>query len=293
MNQDYQTQLKQAVEKIREAEVIIIGGASGLSTANGHDFYNHSDYFKKHFTEFEQKFGVTGCFQALYHRYPNRQSRWAYLSKHATAMFDEPAGQTYLDLRKLVGDKSHFVITTNQDMQFSKVFDEDKIAYPQGDAHWLQCSKPCHDAVYPAEEAVRKMAASIEDCAVNPATIPTCPNCGADLEPWIRSYEFLEGTFWAEKLAIYQDFVVKNHNKKILFIEMGVGRMTPNIIKYPFSKMANLWPNAFLIRINQKEDFFPAMKEGKAVIFDHDIAATLRDLVALKNQQEQNHESAA
>ncbi|MDD0824038.1 hypothetical protein PTQ27_06115 [Mannheimia sp. AT1] len=193
MTQSYEAQLKEAYQRIKEAEVVIIGGASGLSTANGHDFYNFSDYFKKHFMDFHHKFGVTGCFQSLYYKYPNRESRWAYLSRHATAMFDEPAGQTYQSLFKLIGDKEYFVITTNQDMQFSKVFDESKIAYPQGDAHWLQCSRPCHDEVYPAEEAVRKMAASIHDCQVDPETIPTCPKCGADLEPWIRSYEFLEG----------------------------------------------------------------------------------------------------
>ncbi|MDD0824039.1 hypothetical protein PTQ27_06120 [Mannheimia sp. AT1] len=63
--------------------------------------------------------------------------------------------------------------------------------------------------------------------------------------------------------------------------------MTPNIIKYPFSKMVNLWPNASLIRINQNEDFFPEMKEGKATIFEHDIATTLYDLVQLKQQDQE------
>lgn len=297
----YQTQLQTILDKIDAAEAVVIGGASGMSTANGHDFYNRSDYFLKHFSEYEQKYGYHGNFQALYHHYPNSAARWGYLAKHGALMFDEPAGQTYRDLFELVGDKDYFVITSNQDMQFSKVFDEERIAYPQGDAHWLQCAKPCHDKVYPAEEALRTMAASIKDCCVNPATIPHCPVCGGEMEPWIRSYEFLEGEFWAEKLNQYQDFVVKNHNKNILFMDFGVGRMTPNIIKYPFSQMTNAWKNAFLVRINRNEDFFPPMREDKAVVMDHCIAEALRDLVRLKREraekqiekQGDNHEQVA
>ncbi|WP_044470022.1 hypothetical protein [Mannheimia massilioguelmaensis] len=282
----YEQDLQQAFECIQQAEAVVIGGASGMSTANGHDFYHNSDYFKKHFSEFQEKYGVTGCFKALYYAYPTSKERWAYLSKHATAMFDEPAGQTYLDLFELVKDKQYFVITTNQDMQFSKVFDEERIAYPQGDAHWLQCKHPCHDGIYPAEEAVRKMSASIIGTEVDPDTIPHCPHCGAELEPWIRSYEFLEGKFWAERLNRYEDFVIKNHHKKILFIELGVGKMTPNIIKWPFAKMVNSWANASLIRINKDEDHFPMVEENKSVIFDHNIAEVLHDLVAMKKQNQ-------
>ena len=78
-------------------------------------------------------------------------------------MLDLPAGQTYTDLHALIDDKDHYIITTNQDAQFAKVFDPDRIFTIQGDAHWMQCSRRCTEEIYPSEETLQKLNASIAD----------------------------------------------------------------------------------------------------------------------------------
>ena len=45
-------------------------------------------------------------------------------------------------------------------------------------------------------------------------------------------------------------FLKTNKNKKILFLELGVGRMTPMFIQEPFWQMTYAWPDAYYITIN-------------------------------------------
>lgn len=280
LSQQYHNNIKTILQKIREADAVIVGGASGMSTANGHDFYGHSKYWVDNFSEFEKNYGIRGNFEALYYNYPTSEERWAYLSKHCTLMFDTPPGQTYIDLHKLIKDKNYFIITTNQDMQFSKLFLEEKICLPQGDAHWLQCGRRCHDNVYPAHDTVRNMADNIQDTKIPTELIPRCPVCGSEMEPWIRSFVFLEGSFWEESLNKYRRFLAENSHKKVLFIELGVGPMTPNIIKEPFTRMAYSWPNAFLARINKGEAPISDALKDKILTMDADISQVLSDLAS-------------
>lgn len=277
-DQHYQEHIATIARKLEDSDAVLVGGASGMSTANQHDFYGYSKYFRDNFSEFQKNYGIRNLCGALYHRYPSCEERWAYLAKHGALMYDEPPGQTYVDLHALIKDKNYFIVTTNQDMQFSKLFPDEKLCYPQGTSHWLQCGAACHDEVYPSEAIVRNMAAHITDTRVPTELLPRCPHCGAVMEPWIRAPTFLEGKFWQAGMDKYQDFINENSHKKILLIELGVGPMTPNIIKYPFSTATYHWPQAFLARINKDEPPTHELLEKKAITMDVDIAKVLRDL---------------
>lgn len=251
-----------------------------MSTANQHDFYGYSKYFRDNFSAFQKNYGIRSLCDALYYRYPSSEERWAYLAKHGALMYDQPPGQTYVDLHDLIKDKHYFIVTTNQDMQFSKLFPDEKLCYPQGTSHWLQCGVACHDEVYPSEASVREMSVHIRDTRVPAALIPTCPRCGAEMEPWIRSRVFLEGKFWQNGMHRYQNFVEQNSHKKIVLLELGVGPMTPNIIKNPFSVATYHWPQALLVRINKGEPPTHELLKQKTITLDADIGMVLRDLVA-------------
>ncbi|HBP0978986.1 TPA: NAD-dependent protein deacetylase [Pseudomonas aeruginosa] len=277
-DQNYKDHIPEIARRIEEADAILVGGASGMSTANQHDFYGYSKYFRDNFSEFQDAYGIRNLCGALYYRYKTSEERWAYLSKHGALLFDEPPGQTYVDLHAMIKDKNYFIVTTNQDLQFSKLFPDEKLCYPQGTSHYLQCGVPCHDDVYPSEEAVRTMAANITGTRVPKDLIPKCPRCGEEMEPWFRSPVFLEGTFWQSYMRKYQDFIEQNSHKKILLIELGVGPMTPNIIKHPFSVATYHWPKAFLVRINKDEPPTHELLRNKTITLDADIADVLRDL---------------
>ena len=68
--------------------------------------------------------------------------------------------------------------------------------------------------------------------------VPVCPHCGKLLTMNLRSDDqFVEDEGWHKANERYQNFLHKNENQKIVFLELGVGCNTPVIIKYPFWQM--------------------------------------------------------
>ena len=102
------------------------------------------------------------------------------------------------------------------------------------------------------------MSEKLIDTKVSSELIPRCPKCGRIMMPWVRDYEFLEGDYWKGSVNRYQNFLKKylekEKNKKVLFLELGVGDMTPSIIQLPFWKMTASYPNTFYITINLKKN---------------------------------------
>lgn len=60
--------------------------------------------------------------------------------------------------------------------------------------------------------------------------IPRCPVCGAEAFPWVHGYgNFLQGRKYEEQYQKISKYIMNNKEKKILFLEPGVGRMTPDV----------------------------------------------------------------
>ncbi len=275
--------MEQILTWIDEADAIVIGGASGLSTANGFDYY-HPDtpFFKKHFADFGKIYNEHSAWNLLYHNYRNDEERWAYMARSGAVMLDLEAGQTYKDLYELVKHKEHYVITTNQDAQFSKVFDPEKIFPIQGDAHWMQCSQCCSPEIYPSEDVLHRLNDSIVDGKLKTEDVPHCPKCGAVMEPWVKSFIFQYGEYWDKEADKYKKFLEQHVNDKVLFLGLGIGRMTPEFIKHPFMQMTYNWPSARCAFINMGEP--EPMKEiaDKTVALDVDILSTLQEMVEMQ-----------
>ena len=282
---DHMENVKMLVEKIREADAILIGAASGLSSAGGQTFYYlRDDIFINHFSEYEKKYGYHSAFGGLYFPYHTDSERWAFLAELIHLIFETPTLEPYCDLYELLLRKEYMILTTNQDRQFRDLFPGYKISAIQGDWGYLQCSRPCHDQVYPSEEIIYKLHENIKDLKAPEEMIPRCPKCGALMEPWVRGYNFLEGSKYVEECMKWTNFVTLNKDKKILFLELGVGRMTPEFIQHPFWKMVSLIPNAFYITINWKHAILPKPIKDKGFAIKEDIAKVLHDAVPLMEE---------
>lgn len=173
-------------------------------------------------------------------------------------------------------------MTTNQDTQFSKVFPEEKVSPIQGDWRYFQCNDRCHDHIYYNQELVENMYKNIEGTKIPSELIPACPKCGKDMEPWVRSRVFLEGSDFSNELVKFQIFLMKNKYKKVLFLELGVGTMTPMFIKEPFWEMTQTLPDAYYISVNPKDAIVPREIEEKGLAINEDIARVLHDALTLK-----------
>lgn len=277
VDQLYQHYIATLLQKIEEADAIVVGGAAGMSAAAGYNWYQTDETFLKHFGKFADQYGIENIFYGFYYRFSTREERWAYIATLIKFVYDTEAGQPYLDLLQLLQDKNYFIVTTNQDTQFSKVFPEEKVSAIQGDWRYFQCSERCHDQVYENKEQVEEMYANIEGTRIPTEMIPICPKCGQDMEPWVRSHIFLEGSFFRRELVKFQQYIMKNKYKEILFLELGVGRMTPMFIKEPFWEMTYSLPNAYYITINPKDALLPEQLKDKGLAIHEDIAQVLQD----------------
>ena len=70
---------------------------------------------------------------------------------------------------------------------------------------------------------------------------------------------------------------MKNKYKKILFLELGVGTMTPMFIKEPFWEMTYSLPRCILHQINPKDAVVPREISGKGLAINEDIARVFQD----------------
>lgn len=275
---DTQKYGQQLADEIEKADAVLVGAAAGMSTASGFDFYYRADdRFMEHMGDFKDKYGFSGSFNGYYYPYPDPESRWAFLARSCTMVLESETGQTYIDIAKLLENRKYHVLTTNQDSQFARVMPEEKISAIQGDSRYLQCSRRCHDAVYDATEIYRKLNDSIDkNLRVPTELIPRCDKCGAEMTPWIRGREFLEGSKCHEEYRKVAEFLKQYSGGRILFLELGVGRMTPMFIQEPFWELTYQMPRARYTSINPQHAIAPREIEDKSTLMHADIAPVLK-----------------
>ena len=115
--------------------------------------------------------------------------------------------------------------------------------------------------------------------------IPHCPHCGKELFPWVRGYgNFLQGKKYQEQYQKISEYIEKNINKKILFIELGVGRMTPMFIQEPFWNLTHMLTSSHYISINKDYSFLPKQIEERGMVIKADILKVLKDVVYRLNE---------
>lgn len=267
-------------EKIEHADSIVVGGASGMSAASGFIFYyQEDDVFKSLAGSLAKKYNRHNMFDLFYDQRPSRGEQWALMLRTIKYVYECQTGETYIDLAKLLNGKNYYIATTNQDAQFYRVFPEERITRIQVDWRYWQCSRPCHDKIYYNKEETFKLYEKIENDALPDNLIPRCPHCGAELAPWVRSYTFLQGEFYRQEMKRYMEFLHSNAHRNTLFLELGVGMMTPMFIKEPFMNMVYQWPNAFYVTLNPQHAIIPKEIKKKSLAISDDIAITLKQLL--------------
>lgn len=277
----YQEHIHQFAQMVNDADSILIGAASGLSAAGGGDFYYEDNAtYRKYFGKFAQKYGFRGAIEGAYYHWPTREAYWGYMATFLHTTQTAPLRQPYLDLDAIVNPKEFFVLTTNQDAQFTRIYPEHKIAEIQGDERFFQCAHCCTDDVWDAEEPVNKMIEAMGDGLEVPTDlIPRCPHCGGEAFPWTRGYgNFLQGTLYEEQYQKVSQWLADHTDDKLLFLELGVGRMTPSFIQEPFWVLTSQLPRANYVSINNVTQFLPKAIEDKGVAIKGDIAQVLKDV---------------
>lgn len=303
---------------LREADAVIIGAGSGLSTAAGYLY--SGELFEKYFWDFQEKYGIRDIYSGGFYPFPEMTEYWGWWSRHIWVNRYNPIpSDLYERLLALVRDKDYFVLTTNVDHCFQRAgFDKKRLFYTQGDYGLFQSVRP-HGAsknkTYDNEEMVQKMVLSqgfeiAEDgsllvpdpgkirTTVDPGLIPICPDDGCTFVPNLRSDDtFVEDGGWHEAAARYGDFLAlhgieaegfftvdskkdvdRTYEGKVLFLELGVGGNTPGIIKYPFWQMTYGSPHATYACLNMGEAWAPEEIRERSICIDGDMKDILGEL---------------
>ncbi len=276
------SQAEKLNQLIEEAEAVVIGIGAGMSAATGFTYVGNR--FTNAFPDFIEKYRFFDMLQASLFEFEDLQEFWAFQSRFSLLnFFDQPVGKSYLDLRERMKTKDYHVITTNADNAFyAAEFDMDKVFRIQGEYGLWQCVDHCHQETYSDEALIRQMVEEQTDMKIPERLIPYCPQCGAGLEINKRTEEkgMVEDTHFHEQKMRYEQFLKENENKKVLFLEIGVGHTTPQFIRQPFQQMTEANPKALFVRMNQKNYFIPHMIREQTIKIDEDIAEILKEIAS-------------
>ncbi|MBQ6922349.1 MAG: hypothetical protein IJQ66_04600 [Clostridia bacterium] len=293
---DYSIELTEIKQAIENADAVLIGAGAGLSTAAG--FTYSGERFERYFFDFAEKYGIRDIYSGGFYPFLDEETRWAWWARHIyfNRHINAPKN-TYKNLLALVKDKEYFVITTNVDHQFQKAgFDKKRLFYTQGDYGLFQSTNPKIKKTFDNEEWVEKAMVAqgfIRDengeftvpkdkklaMRIPTEMIPRCPITNGAVTMNLRSDDtFVEDDGWHDANKRYVEFLGEFADKKIVFLELGVGSNTPVIIKYPFWRMTYSNKNATYVCINYGEAVCPEEIKKQSICIDADIDEGLKNI---------------
>ena len=284
--EEYEAALARAAEVIARADYVIAGIGSGMSSACGYDHYHSIPAFAEggRLARFRRAHGFDTLMDGFYHLYATNEERWGFMAAYIDLMESAPVGRAYRQLAALLAGREYFVLTTNVDGQVRRAFPEERTWLFQGDLSLLQCAQPCCDEVWPALPRARRILEAMgpEGVAAPSELLPRCPHCGWLMVPWVRDATFLEGSLWRGQRGRYEAFTSRAlaSGGRVVFLELGVGGMTPAVIELPFLDMTARNGNAFYLRINKGKVGEPAQLGERSLTVCADIARVMDDISA-------------
>ena len=171
---------KQIIGRIREADAILIGASNGLSIAEGLHLFADNRAFEELFGDLKRKYGISCILQGMGARWPSEEEKWSFWSRLVHRYCGEyRESRVMSDLKKLIGEKDYFIITSNGECHFEMCgFAPGKIYEVEGNWLTMQCASRCHDRIYSWADLAEKMALAEQEGRSLPELIPRCPVCG-------------------------------------------------------------------------------------------------------------------
>ncbi|AOS61190.1 SIR2 family NAD-dependent protein deacylase [Actinoalloteichus hymeniacidonis] len=161
------------------------------------------------------------------------------------------------------------VFTSNVDGQFQRAgFAEETIVERHGSIHRLQCTGPCAQRQWPADEVQVDLD---EETMRARGPLPSCPDCGGLARPNILM--FGDHSWVADHTSTAMDglttWLRPLRTARLVVIELGAGTAVPTVRRQ--AELASAARGA-LIRINLRE---PAIRHGRGIEIPMGAAAAI------------------
>ncbi|MFD7878098.1 NAD-dependent protein deacetylase of SIR2 family [Streptomyces sp. NPDC059766] len=267
---------------LAEADRVLITAGAGLSAAAGYD-YGDEDRFQELFPALHD-LGLRSRYLVGVPLPP--ALLWGYWAVHIDDIrFSTTPNPLYQRLRALVGDRDHWVMTSNVDGLFARNgFAPERIFTPQGDYGRYQCATPCTPAVWDSEPLVARLLAAYDPATgavTDPGALPRCPNCGGEVQINVRiGPEFVDAPYLPAYRGLQNWLGTAPSGIRLLILEFGAGFNTPGVIRWPGEHLTRRLPGARLVRINPTHPETPADLADRALPVSADARQLLDALTA-------------
>jgi NAD-dependent SIR2 family protein deacetylase len=269
---------------LADADRVLIGAGAGLSAAAGYD-YGDTTRFAELFPALRRR-GLRARYQLIGAHLPP-DLLWGYWATHVTDIrFSLGPHPVYRQLRDLVGDRDHFVMTSNVDALFARNgFDPDRIFTVQGDYGRYQCETPCTRETWPSKPIIDRAVAAYDPATgrvTDPDAIPACPRCGGEVFLNVhKGPEYIGDPYLPAGRRLQAWLRDAPADERLLVFDIGSGFNTPSVIRWPMEKIADARPNGRLIRVNPQHPDVPAHLAGRAIGTDVDAGRLLTALTMI------------
>lgn len=245
---------------LEEADRVLVAAGAGLSTAAGYD-YGDTERFRELLPAL-YRLGLRSRY-LLGVPLP-KDMMWGYWAVHIDDIRYSPGpNPLYQRLRALVGERDHWVVTSNVDALFVRSgFAADRVFTPQGDYGRLQCTVPCTRETWPSKPFLDTILAAYDrdtGRVTDPRALPHCPRCGAEVFPNVRvGPEFVDDAYLPAGRRLAQWLEDAPTDSTLLVLELGAGFNTPGVIRLPMEDVARRTPRVRFVRINPDHPDVPA-----------------------------------
>ncbi|MEV6605909.1 hypothetical protein [Kutzneria sp. NPDC051319] len=265
-----------------EADHVLVAAGAGLSAAAGYD-YADTGRFAELFPVL-RRLGLRARYQLIGLPLPPHLL-WGYWAVHVDDIRFGPGTATvYEQLRELVGERDHFVWTSNVDGLFDRNgFAPERVWTPQGDYARYQCELPCSGETWPSRPIIEAALAAYDPAtgAVADDAIPACPNCGGAVFLNVhKGPEFIGEPYDATGRELAGWWRGLPAGARPLVVEIGAGLSTPSVVRWPVEAATRLVPGARLVRINTAHPEVPPDLEGRALAVPREATGLLADLAS-------------
>ena len=129
-----ENEIQKAKQWITNSDALLIGASNGLSIAEGYHIFANNEMFRRQFGDFQQKYGILNVIQGCFYQYPTDDDRKEFFVRLVKYWItDYKPSQVMKDLRRVVGDKPYFIITSNGDTHLElSGFDPKKVFEIEG-----------------------------------------------------------------------------------------------------------------------------------------------------------------
>jgi NAD-dependent SIR2 family protein deacetylase len=247
--------LARATALLRDADGLLVGAGAGIGVDSGLPDFRGDHGFWRAYPPLAA-LGIRFAEIANPHSFDTSPAlAWGFYG-HRLALYRRTVPhQGFAILQELAARLAHgaFVFTSNVDGQFQRAgFDAGRIVEYHGSIHYLQCTRPCGDAIWRADAVTPQVDPAT--CLMS-APLPACRHCGALARPNILMFN---DSRWLEARSETQQARFEAWRagvRRLVVIELGAGTEVPWVRRMCESQRAPL------IRVNPREPAVPLARD--------------------------------